>query len=358
MERLNLSYFAACNSENGFVNFFPKVFDDNLDKKYIIKGGPGTGKSHFMKKVAQQAASNGYSVERIYCSSDPLSLDGIICRKSDGSYSFAMVDGTAPHVMEMDLPGARDEMIQLGEFWRSEQLISEREQIQRISLERKKAYGRLYHWLKALGECKTIQGEILSGCLREEKMTAFAKRLVAKRSEEERGEEKAIFTDGIGMEGFTHISMLEDNASLIYCIRDCGGIAYRLTKAIYEQAKLVGKDMIVAYDPLQPEKITGIFFKNAKILYLVRGEKTDLSEYGVDAHVISMKRFLHADCYRQMHADVRAVQKCASLLEERILEQLDRIKALHFSLEAIYSAAMRFDDMNSFEEKLCREIVL
>ncbi|MBQ8793259.1 MAG: hypothetical protein IJZ63_00755 [Clostridia bacterium] len=49
-------YFLAANSAEGFVSHF----GDNYDyadgwRAYIIKGGPGTGKSSFMKYITAKA---------------------------------------------------------------------------------------------------------------------------------------------------------------------------------------------------------------------------------------------------------------------------------------------------------------
>lgn len=62
-------------------------------KRYLIKGKPGTGKSTFMKKLAQEAFDRGFSVERYHCSFDPNSLDMIVIRE----LSLSLFDATAPH---------------------------------------------------------------------------------------------------------------------------------------------------------------------------------------------------------------------------------------------------------------------
>ena len=44
------AYFAAANASDGFYSRFPALFDPacgKWQKIYIIKGGPGTGKSSF-----------------------------------------------------------------------------------------------------------------------------------------------------------------------------------------------------------------------------------------------------------------------------------------------------------------------
>ena len=71
-------YFAAANSGEGFVSYFGEVFrPEEFQQIYIIKGGPGTGKSYFMRQVAEAAERQGENVVYWYCSSDPDSLDGI-----------------------------------------------------------------------------------------------------------------------------------------------------------------------------------------------------------------------------------------------------------------------------------------
>ena len=99
--------FAAANSGHGFYSFYASVFEGKeVQKRYIIKGGPGTGKSSFMRSVAEAAAERGMSVEEYRCSSDPASLDGVVL---DGR--IVLLDGTAPHAVEPELAGVRDELI-------------------------------------------------------------------------------------------------------------------------------------------------------------------------------------------------------------------------------------------------------
>ena len=73
MENNSLSvndvYFGASNSYDGFISYFDRIFNrEDYKKIFIIKGGPGTGKSSFMKKMIQ-AVSKGVKTEAILCSS-------------------------------------------------------------------------------------------------------------------------------------------------------------------------------------------------------------------------------------------------------------------------------------------------
>ena len=64
------AYFAAVNSGAGFISFFEEIFyAPQISRRYVIKGGPGTGKSSFLRRVAKSAESCGRSVKYYYCSS-------------------------------------------------------------------------------------------------------------------------------------------------------------------------------------------------------------------------------------------------------------------------------------------------
>ena len=129
-ESTKKKYFAASNSAQGFKNYYDNVFDvKKYSKIYIIKGGPGTGKSYFMKNVAEYAEELGFSVTYIYCSSDPNSLDGIIIEE----LKIAILDGTAPHACEASLPGAAENIVNLGEFWNTSVLSGSRKIIENLN---------------------------------------------------------------------------------------------------------------------------------------------------------------------------------------------------------------------------------
>ncbi|MCL2512653.1 MAG: hypothetical protein FWF08_02025 [Oscillospiraceae bacterium] len=72
-------FFAGANSPEGFYSLFSDIYDP-LDgwELYIIKGGPGTGKSSSMGRMAEKIEKEGYSCERILCSMDSGSLDAVI----------------------------------------------------------------------------------------------------------------------------------------------------------------------------------------------------------------------------------------------------------------------------------------
>ena len=89
-----LRYFLGANSPAGIYSLYDQLIDPTeADAVFILKGGPGCGKSTLMKRVAAAAEERGLQVEYIRGSGDPASLDAILLPEK----KTAIVDGTAPH---------------------------------------------------------------------------------------------------------------------------------------------------------------------------------------------------------------------------------------------------------------------
>ena len=89
-----IQYFLGANSPSGFYSLYDQLIPpETAQAIYILKGGPGCGKSTLMRKVAAALAQEGFQGEYILCSGDPDSLDAVVFP----ALGTALVDGTAPH---------------------------------------------------------------------------------------------------------------------------------------------------------------------------------------------------------------------------------------------------------------------
>ena len=112
--RLNTArtLFPGAMGPNGFISCFDHLIDEAvLKRKLILKGGPGVGKSTFMRRVHAALCANGEASTLYFCSGDPDSLDGVAVPHA----GLLILDGTAPHIVDPEIPGARDSIINLGE---------------------------------------------------------------------------------------------------------------------------------------------------------------------------------------------------------------------------------------------------
>ena len=60
------AYFAASNSIKGFFSYYDEIFRAaRVSRVFAVKGGPGTGKSRFLRDVAEYAQDRGWSCEYV-----------------------------------------------------------------------------------------------------------------------------------------------------------------------------------------------------------------------------------------------------------------------------------------------------
>mgnify|MGYP002867796410 CR=1 FL=1 len=113
-DSITTRYFLGANSAHGFFSLYDG-FAQPEDGVFlhVIKGGPGCGKSSFMKRIGHRAEKAGQDVEYISCSGDPDSLDGVWIP----ALGVAYADGTAPHVLDPAYPGGGGSYLDLGAFY-------------------------------------------------------------------------------------------------------------------------------------------------------------------------------------------------------------------------------------------------
>ena len=144
------SYFASANTFKGFKSNFKKVFNpEKFERIYIIKGGPGTGKSSLMKRVGQDFLSQNCQITRYFCSSDSSSLDGIVIE--NGNKKIAIIDGTSPHMTDPEIPGACEKIINLADALNYTALLKRKTELLDLNKKKKANYEKAYKHLCTAG---------------------------------------------------------------------------------------------------------------------------------------------------------------------------------------------------------------
>lgn len=136
-------YFLGNNTAYGFKGYYESEL---LSKRRVIllKGGPGTGKSSILKKLADEGRKRGMDYELWYCSGDPKSLDGVFIKDVD----TAIVDATSPHATAADSPKMKDFIFDLASSLNHDKLMKDKDMIDKLLNRKKLCFIRINQHLK------------------------------------------------------------------------------------------------------------------------------------------------------------------------------------------------------------------
>jgi len=337
------SYFAAANSYDGFKSYFDLCFTPLLfDRIYIIKGGPGTGKSSLMRRVLLECEKYSNSTESIFCSSDVNSLDGIILRGKSGS--VALVDGTAPHIVEPHLPGVCEVIINLGEYFNLSYLKDNRDRIKSLN-DKKNMYYRLAYNELALSSVfgRNIRAEF-SKHFDYSKAKALANELVKDMYSEADGKSQTRLISAFGKDGKIRLSTLEQCSARIYSLKGNTLCAEIFLQILASKIKKTSCNFYLFPNCLDTTVLDAIYLpdiSSAVIINSQAGESIDCDE------------FLISDSYPSYNEEFARIE--ATLLS-RSKGFFSLAAENHFLLEKIYSAQQDFIKVNTLASNMISEI--
>ena len=309
-------YFAGANTTKGFVSYYDKIFKP-CSYIYVIKGGSGTGKSRLMREVAEFAESCGKDVEYFYCSFDPLSLDGIII-----DAEIAIIDGTAPHVYEPTIPGAYENIIDLGAFWDESKLRERGADIKSFIGKKKACFDMAYSYLSAVGALDTVKRKILDKYIEKEKISTEAAKMVSEINPSKKGNDGVRIISALGRSGKVRFDTFNDIASKSIKIDNSLGAGHIYLAEIKKEAERFGIPVTVSYDPLFAGRLNAV--------------------------MLGDHCFFVDDFERSNIDDVIEIDVTIKSLIKKAEVYLESAARIHFEIEKLYVAAMDFDKKEEF----------
>ena len=342
----NESYFIGGNTKNGFVGYGDEIFAP-YERMYIIKGGPGTGKSTFMKKVCALAEEKGYPAVKYHCSSDPTSLDAVCI---DG-LSLCITDGTAPHAYDGKYMGCRDNILNFGMFWNTDFLKSCFHIIKEIDTEKKNAYNALYRLLHGMSEANREKLTLLKECYLNDKAFKAVLRIMSNYESGECFSVSHRQITSLGMRGRVSLNTYKALAEHKWYIYDKRGISPLVFETFLSVSRLMNLKTYVSHDTSL--NIDGMYFPDIK-LSLTLSEEDEGAEIG--SKTINTERFIGHGEYVNNRGKIRFLSSLEQSIMPMCLKECDRIKNAHFALEDIYSQSMDYMSLNDYTERIIKEM--
>ncbi len=333
-------YFIGANTSVGFINYGDDVFA-NLKKLYVIKGGPGTGKSTFMKKIASKAEEEGHDVEYYYCSSDPTSLDGIVIP----ALEIGVTDGTPPHIFEARYPGAKEEYLNLGEFWNSDFLFLCRDRIEELSGKKGGCFSSAYKYLSVAESVRSEKERTLLACYEKEKAEKAICRFMKTVGTGTKHSLISRQISAFSMDGETEFDTYNRECNKVVYVRDKRGIATFLFDKIIKKAADQKLKTYVSRDCLC--RVNAVAFPEKSVAVILGdGEK-----------VINSERFMANEKLCEVRKKLRFLTALEEELKDCALVELRQAKEYHFILEDIYKEAMDFRSLEKMEKAFISKII-
>lgn len=352
----NIKYFLAANSAEGFFYEFPRCYDP-LDgwKAYIIKGGPGTGKSSFMKSVIKKAEKKGIEVEVVYCTGDPDSLDAVILPE----LKKVIMDGTSPHVVDPVFPGVGDQILNFGEFWNENALQSNKDEIIRTTKENKVLHRIAAKYICAAGRVTEAVLDTTAPFVDAKKCVACTEAITEKYLQgldDIKATEKVRYLGGVTPKGTVYFTDWAVNlAENVVLVNDpYGTAASKVISKVKETALKKGYDVITFKNPVLPlQLLDGILIPSVSLLVLrvYSFVKCDTAAQNIGVDELYSERFEMYD-----KQSVIESQRTADDLLNIASKTLKQAKCVHDEIEKHYVSAMNFEALKAFGDKFCDQL--
>ena len=334
----NKAYFAAANGYSGFRSLFGEIFDpERFGRTFIIKGGPGTGKSTIMKKLVNHSLIVGYEVEEIYCSSDPHSLDGVIIRKNE--HSIAVLDGTAPHERDCIYPGACDEIINLGNSFNIAALTEKKEEIIALGKSKKEAYKAAYAHLHIAGQIYNVASELLLKSMDYNKAERLISNCISECAANKSGNFSRVYRSAFSRFGHVKLDAYTNKKTVEIDAGDSVFVGRIFMNMLYQRLRDRGAICTIARSPFDDSIIEEI-------------DTTDRIYSLMPASKFEKQNTLLRGCSSQLASLEKMHSEALRLAQDAFSEA----SHLHFKLEDIYKGAVDFNNNDSIYSSLQERI--
>lgn len=355
--------FAGGNTAEGFRSFYNHIIGQDAERVIVIKGGPGVGKSTFMKRIADHIASLGQSVDFFHCSSDPGSLDGVVFPQ----IGVALIDGTAPHIVDPRFPGAVDEILYLGDYWNESAIRAARNDIVACTKNISRLFQRAYRFLRTAGDVLDDWSEANAEAL----MAGVANRMAWSVVDQITGDtpvancpgaERHLFASAITPDGFVnYLDTVVSGCDRKYIVRGGPGSGKStLISRVAARAVECGMDVELFHCSLNPASLEHLVIPSigtAIVTSVEPHEWTASPDAAIHDVIIDMEQCLDPATVRRNQDIIEYDRKLMHEAMSRAVHFLGEARRAHHFLESFYTPNIDFNAVGELRERTLRRIL-
>ncbi|MGI6669732.1 MAG: PRK06851 family protein [Acetivibrionales bacterium] len=350
--------FPGGNTSRGFFSYFDYIIDaEEANRVFILKGGPGVGKSTFMRKISDEMTGRGYDAELMHCASDSESLDGIVIPQ----IGAALMDGTAPHVVDPANPGVIDEIINLGDCWDAASMRKNREKALRLKDGISGYFQAAYGYLKAAFHVYENSAAIYRSAMNRDLYGIVAEELVQYLFDgimpaRQPGRQRCLFASAITPDGLKSFIDELMSANSIYLLTGFPGAGTEtVLERIKEAALIRGFNAEAYYCAFNPGKLEHLVIPGLNTAF-----STVNSYHKTDAcaiRTVDFKEMLDGRLIEKRRTELDYNRHLFDELLNKGVDMIHSAKLLHDELEALYVPHMDFGAVQKKWEKTMEKIL-
>ncbi|MFY9495854.1 MAG: hypothetical protein WAP29_01900 [Halanaerobiales bacterium] len=351
------NFFAGGNTPEGFYSFF-HYLPYQADKVFILKGGPGTGKSTFMKRIAADLIKIDLDVEFHWCASDKDSLDGLLIPQ----LKLAFFDGTTPHAIDPALPGVVEEIINLDEFLDKDSLQKNREEIILLREAVRQHFQDAYSFLKAAKIVYLHWKKYYQASQNKEKYHRLVHQLIKKnlrKADFKPGQERHLFGSAITPTGpVNYLENLSEEYNQRIIIKGNPGTGKsRLIESFCQEAAKYGYFILYLHCPLEPDHLDGAIIPELDTALLVGTPPHYLEGIKTSDTIVNLGETIDLNHIRKFNGEILDAEKTYEDLMKRVYYFLRKARSHYDELEKHYSSAINFTKIEQLREDLIKRIL-
>lgn len=344
-------FYLGANTPYGFYSYYDSLISQKDAKKiYCIKGGPGTGKSSFMKDIAKEMIHKEYDIEFIHCSSDDNSLDGVVIKE----LGTALVDGTSPHIVDPKNPGATDTILNFSDYWNESGILKNREKIMLCSDLIKDCYSRAYGYLSAAGKIYDAAENEYKKIYDEYDALSFFENVILRKIREypvayKKGKKRKLFASAVSPSGMVNRLDTLFEGYETYSLK---GYTFNFLSHVADAASARGIDSEMYFCPMNPAvKCEHLIIPKLKTAFSVSNEFHSFKNGKTIDFEIDKKAGDKSYDIININREI-----CKNLFDEA-LKNIREAKSIHDELESYYVPNMDFASLDAAKIKIINQIL-
>ncbi|GAB7055054.1 PRK06851 family protein [Paenibacillus sp. YK5] len=351
------NFYASGNTARGFANLFDSSIQ-GLERLFILKGGPVTGKSSLIRTIGSRLAEEGYDIWLIHSPSDNDALDGLIIP----ALKAGVIDGTALREIEPLEPGTVVRYVNLEETVDAARLTARQTEIEllheTIQQAHERAYAGFAEALRIHDEWETVYIANMNFQAADELTNEYIQLLYGDRRLEKRSRVDHRFLGAATPKGAVDfVPNLTENLKRYFIKGRAGSGKSTLLKKLAAAGMERGFDVEIYHCGFDPNSLDMVIVRELGFAIF---DSTAPHEYDPDRasdEIVDMYKRCIQPGTDEAHADALSGIKARYAVQMKAsIQHLAQAKSLQDELEQIYAQSTDFRRIDQIKDEILREI--